>query len=59
MVGILFLILAGLAALAFLVVVFRRKQMPAPLRGILIIAAIAIVFYVVWILTTLAGTVAR
>jgi hypothetical protein len=33
--------------------------MPALLRGILIIAAIAIVFYVVWVLTTLASTTAR
>jgi len=52
-IGILFLIFAGLAALGFLIVVFRRKQMPAPLRAILIIAAVAIVVYVGWILVSL------
>jgi heme/copper-type cytochrome/quinol oxidase subunit 4 len=43
-----FSILAGLTALAFLVVVWRRRQMPVLLRAILIIAAVAIVGYVFW-----------
>ncbi len=45
--------LAGLAALGFLVVVFRRKQMPVLLRGVLVIAAVAIVVYVGWSLVSI------
>jgi hypothetical protein len=40
------LILGGLVAFGFLIVVWRRRQMPVLLRAILIIAAAAIVIYV-------------
>jgi len=53
MIGIFFLVLAGLVALGFLVVVYRRKQMPMPLRAILMIGAVATVVYVGWILLAL------
>ena len=42
------LFLAGLTALGFLTVVWRRRQMPAPLRAILIIVAAAVVVVVAW-----------
>ena len=47
------LFLAGLTALGFLSVVWRRRQMPPLLRGLLIIVATAIVVFVVW---SLVGT---
>ncbi|MEY2546624.1 MAG: hypothetical protein QOG48_1741 [Verrucomicrobiota bacterium] len=50
-----FLALAGLAAFGFLIVVWRRREMPAILRAILIIAAAAIVIYVAWILWMAIG----
>jgi ABC-type transport system involved in cytochrome c biogenesis permease subunit len=40
--------LAGLTALAFLTVVWRRRQMPALLRAILIIVTAAVVLFVAW-----------
>jgi hypothetical protein len=42
------LLLAGLTAFGFLTVVWRRRQMPAPLRAVLIIVAIAVVVVVAW-----------
>jgi hypothetical protein len=53
MTGTIFLVLAGLVAFGFLTVVWRRRQMPALLRALLIIVAVAIVIYVGWILLTL------
>jgi hypothetical protein len=47
--GIIILFLAGLTALAFIVVVLRRGQMARPLRGILLAIAAAIVSYIAWI----------
>jgi hypothetical protein len=44
----IFLLLGGLVALGFLIVVWRRRQMPVPLRAILVIAAAAMVVYVAW-----------
>ena len=46
--GSIFLVLGGLVAFAFLILVWRRRQMPILLRAILIIAAAAIVIYVAW-----------
>jgi len=46
--GLLFHLFAGLVALGFLVLVVRRRKMPALLRGVLIIGATAIVVYVAW-----------
>jgi LPXTG-motif cell wall-anchored protein len=48
--GTIFLVLGGLVALGFLVVVWRRRQMPVLLRAILIIGAAGIVIYVAWTL---------
>ena len=45
---LLFHFFAGLVALGFLVLVVRRRKMPALLRGILIMGATAIVVYVAW-----------
>ncbi len=53
MLPIVLLFLAGLTAFGFLTVVWRRRQMPPLLRGILIIVAVAIVVFVGW---TLAAT---
>jgi hypothetical protein len=50
MTGTIFLFLAGLAAFGFLFVVWQQTKMPALLRVLLIIAALAIVAYVGWIL---------
>jgi hypothetical protein len=44
---VLFL-LTGLTALGFLTVVWRRRQMPALLRAILIVMATAVVVVVAW-----------
>jgi hypothetical protein len=44
----IFVLLGGLVALGFLIVVWRRRQMPALLRAILIIGAAAIVLFVGW-----------
>jgi hypothetical protein len=44
--AIVFLVLAGLTAFAFLLLVWRRRQMPVILRAILIIGATAIVIYI-------------
>ena len=52
MTGPIFLLLGGIAAFGFLIVVWRRRQMPAILRAILIIAAVAIVVYVGWTVWT-------
>lgn len=46
----IFLLLGGLVAFGFLIVVWQRRQMPVQLRAILIIAATAIVIYVAWTL---------
>lgn len=46
--GSIFLVLGGLAALGFLILVWQRRQMPILLRAILIIGAAAIVIYVAW-----------
>ncbi|GEM_PF-4496020 len=46
--GTFFLGLGGLVAFGFLIVVWRRREMPALLRAILIIGAAAIVIYVAW-----------
>ena len=43
---IVLLFLAGLTAFGFLTVVWRRRQMPALLRGLLIIVAMAVVVFV-------------
>ena len=48
--GVVILFLAGLTALAFVVVAFRRGQPSGPLRGILLLVAVAIVAYIGWIL---------
>jgi hypothetical protein len=48
MTGLIFLVLGGIAAFGFLIVVWRRREMPAILRTILIVAALAIVLYVGW-----------
>ena len=53
MFAIIVLFLAGLTALGFLVVVWRRRQMPLFLRAILIIGAMAIVAYISSILLSL------
>ena len=55
MLPFLFLLLAGLTALGFLFVVARRRQMPAMLRAILILGAVAIVVYVAWIIVSMRG----
>jgi hypothetical protein len=47
--GIVILFLAGLTALAFIVVALRRSQSSRPLRGILLLVAAAIVAYIGWI----------
>ena len=52
--GPIFLFLGGLAALAFLVLVWRRRKMPILLRAILIIAAAAVVIFVGWTLFAVA-----
>lgn len=57
MTSTLFVLLAGLAALGFLLVVGRRRQMPAPLKIVLIIVALAIVVFVAWTLLALLGLV--
>jgi hypothetical protein len=51
----IFLILGGLVALGFLLLVWRRRQMPVLLRAILILAAAAIVIYVAWTLLMILG----
>ena len=51
---VVILFLAGLTALAFLVVAFRRGQPSGPLRGILLLVAAAIVAYIGWILFSTA-----
>jgi hypothetical protein len=51
--GIIFLILGGIAAAGFLIVVWRRRQMPAILRVMLVIAAGAIVLFVGWTLAVM------
>jgi hypothetical protein len=52
--GIMILFLAGLTALAFLVVALRRKHASGPLRGILLFVAAAIVAYVAWMFISTA-----
>lgn len=47
--GIIILFLAGLTALAFVIVSLRNRQMAKPLRGILLLVAAAIAAYVGWI----------
>lgn len=47
----LLLLLAGLTALGFLTVVWQQTKMPAPLRAILIIVAVAVVVFVAWTIT--------
>ena len=47
--GIMMLFLAGLTALAFIVVVLRRSQTSKGLRGIALVVAAAIVVYVGWL----------
>ena len=47
--GVVILFLAGLTALAFLVVAFRRAQPSGTLRGILLLVAVGIVAYIGWI----------
>jgi len=42
------LFLAGLTALGFLAVVWRRRQMPALLRAVLVIVAASVVVVVAW-----------
>ncbi len=51
--ALIFWFLAGLTALAFLVVVRRRKQMPVFLRLVLTVVAAAIVLYVGWTMVAL------
>lgn len=51
----IFLALGGLVAFAFLILVWRRRQMPMLLRAILIIAAAAIVISVAWTFATMFG----
>ncbi|MDP9254276.1 MAG: hypothetical protein M3O66_04990 [Verrucomicrobiota bacterium] len=51
----IFLVLGGLSAFGFLVLVWRRRQMPVLLRAILIIAAAAIVIYVAWTMAMVLG----
>ncbi len=46
--GSIFLVLGGLVAFGFLIVVWRRREMPILLRAILIIGAAAIVIFVAW-----------
>lgn len=46
------LFLAGLTALAFLSVGLLRKQTARPLRAILLVAAMAIVTYITWMLVS-------
>jgi hypothetical protein len=46
---VVILFLAGLTALAFVVVAVRRGQPAGPLRGILLLVAAAMVVYVGWI----------
>jgi hypothetical protein len=58
-IAILFLFLAGLAALGFLFVVGRNRTMPPVLRIVLIIAAIAIFAYVAWFGFRLVGAALR
>ena len=53
MLPIVFLFLAGLSALGFLEVVRRRREMPPLLRAVLIIAAVAILVFVVWTLAAI------
>ncbi|MEP6602744.1 MAG: hypothetical protein ABJB69_02235 [Spartobacteria bacterium] len=53
--GTFFLFLGGLVALAFLVLIWRRRKMPMLLRAILIIAAAAIVIFVGWTLFAVAS----
>jgi hypothetical protein len=52
--GIIILFLAGLTALAFIVVVLRRGQTSRPLRSILLLVAAAIVAYIGWIFLSAA-----
>jgi DMSO reductase anchor subunit len=54
--GTVFLILGGLAALGFLVLLWQHRKMPLILRAILSIAAAVIVIYVVWTMVTLYTT---
>jgi uncharacterized membrane protein len=52
--ALIFLFLAGLTALGFLIQVWRRREkIPALLRSILIIGAAAIVAYVAWTISAL------
>jgi hypothetical protein len=52
--ALIFLFLAGLTALGFLIQVWRhREKMPAPMRAILMIGAAGIVAYVAWIIAAL------
>ena len=51
----IFLVLGGLVALGFLILVWRRRQMPVLLRAILIVAAAAIVIYVAWTMAMVLG----
>ena len=53
--GIMILFLAGLTAFAFIVVALRRGKTARPLRTILLIVAVAIVAYIVWIFTSAMG----
>ena len=47
--GVVILFLAGLTALAFVVVALRRGRPSGPLRAILLLVAGAIVAYIGWI----------
>ena len=51
---LLMVVLAGLTAVGFLIAVWQgREKVPAPLRFILIVAAVAVVAYVGWTLLNL------
>jgi hypothetical protein len=52
--GIMILFLAGLTALAFVVVALRRNQTAGVLRAIALLVAGAIVVYIGWILLSAA-----
>ena len=56
MFALVILFLAGLTAFGFLIVVWRRRQMPVLLRAILIIGATAIVAYISSIILSVIKT---
>lgn len=48
------LFLAGLTALAFVVVTMRQRKITRPLRGLLLLVAAAIAVYVGWLFLSAA-----